>query len=385
MKKIFLFLAFFSFLFPHLLLANSSFLKGLISPTKSNPDLGILHQVWASNLDPAYNSGNLPVSLQSPLVYEGMLFVGLPEKGMGAFNLDNGKMIWFQKSEGTFHSKGAIYKDHLVYGNTEGRVFSRHYLTGDLKYEVDLGDAIESEAVIAKDRVLFQLRNHQVFCLDVQTGKILWGHKRSVPFLTTLQKASAPLVEGNKVIVGHADGNLVAYALEDGSLVWEQKLSLASKFMDVDMNPILWDKKILAGPQGGALYMIDPNTGSILGQFETQLSRVFVTHFNNEIVVADIFGEIFWLDQSLKKTKSAKISHEAITDLILWTPKRGPNSQSYWLVGTVSKKLLIKDEKWQDVESFEFGHAHSSLLSKIDTDGKYLALLTSRNRLYVFK
>lgn len=366
-----------------------NFFEKLFSPKSSNPDLDILQMIWSQNLDPSYNSGNLPVALQSPLLYENHLYVGFPDKGMAAYEVDKGRMVWFQKSTGTYHGKPVPFKDYIIYGSTEGRIYSRHYLTGELKYEVDLGDSIESEGVVAKGRVLFQLRNHQIFCLDAETGKILWGHKRSVPYLTTLQKASAPLVVGSRVILGHADGNVVAYSLEDGSMLWEQKLSNASKFMDVDMRPLLFAKKILVGPQGGNVYLIDPGTGSILGQYDTQMSRIFTlksADFPSEIVVANIFGDLIWLDNSLKAIKTQRIADDAITDLVYWAPKRGASkSEHYWLVGSISKKLLIKDHNLVDVKKFEFGHEFSSLLSPLQTDGENLVVLTSRNRLYVFK
>src|SRR5690606_9929908 len=117
----------------------------------------------------------------------------------------------------------------------EGRVFARHYLTGQLKYAVDLGASVETEGAVYKGRILFQLRNHQIFALDALTGKILWGHKRSVPFMTTLQRASTPAFVDNKVIVGMADGVVVALSLDDGSLLWERKIGTAAKFVDVDV------------------------------------------------------------------------------------------------------------------------------------------------------
>ncbi len=366
-----------------------NFFEKLFLPRQSNPDLDIMQMVWSQNLDPVYNSGNLPVALQTPLLYENFLYVGFPEKGMAAYEIEKGRLAWFQKSPGTFHGKPVSFKDYIIYGTTEGRIFSRHYLTGELKYEVDVGDSIESEGVVSKGRVLFQLRNHQIFCLDAETGKILWGHKRSVPFLTTLQKASSPLVDGSRVIIGHADGNVVAYSIEDGSLIWEQKISTASKFMDVDMRPILYDKKILVGPQGGNVYLLDSATGSILAQYDTQMSRIFLEKtpdFKADIIVGNIFGDLIWLDSSLKAVKTQKMGDEAITDLVYWAPKRGTGkSEHYWIIGTISKSLSIRDENLNEVKEFDFGHEFSSLTSGMESDGKHLAVLTSRNRLYVFK
>lgn len=193
-----------------------SFLLGSCSALKSYypkaevPNKPMFNPSWVKNLDPMYDSGNLPIALQSPLIHEGIVYVGSNAGFMQAYELENGKMVWSEKDDSTYHSSPVVYKDQVVYGTVQGRVISRHYTTGKIKYSVDLGASVETKGVIYKGRILFQLRNHQVFCLDVETGKILWGYKRSVSFVTTLQRSSTPVVYKDKVLVGFADGSFAA-------------------------------------------------------------------------------------------------------------------------------------------------------------------------------
>ena len=145
------------------------------------------------------------------------------------------------------HSTPTVYKDLLIYGTLQGRLFARNRITGILKYSVELGSGVETQGVIYKDRLYVHLRNHKIFCLDAQTGAVIWTYKRSMSYKTTLQRASRPLIYKDKLYVGFADGYLVSFSAQDGSLLWETKLAEDVKFLDVDTAPKLFFGKIFVG------------------------------------------------------------------------------------------------------------------------------------------
>ncbi len=364
-------------------IAVLSFMSGcaLVTPSKSNPDKGPLHLIWTQNLDPAYSTGNLPIALNSPLVHDGLVFVGHNAGEMHAYDASTGRPVWIRSDNGGHHAAPAVFQDHVIYGTLEGRVYARNYLTGELKYSVDLGAPVETEGVVYKGRIFFQLRNHQIFALDASTGKILWGHKRSVPFMTTLQRASSPAFLDNKLIVGLADGVVVALSLEDGSLLWERKIGTGTKFVDVDVRPIVWEKMVLVGPQGGALMALDPNTGNVLHQLDIQLSRTFVPSQGpdkGKLLVGDVHGDILRVDSKLQLQSRTKVGNDAITSIVPWKDK---------LVVTMAGRhvLLLSSKDFSKIDSFDLGHAFSSVLGAASVDGGKLAILSSRHHLYIFE
>ena len=217
-----------------LVMSSCSSLKEY-APKAEVADKAKLTPAWIKNLDPSYDSGNLPIGLQTPLVNEGIVYAGHNGGFMEAYELDNGRLVWSEKDGSTYHAGAVAYKDQVIYGTVQGRVISRHGILGTIKYSVDLGASVETRGTIYNGRIFFQLRNHQVFCLDVETGKIIWGYKRSVPYLTTLQRASTPVVYKDKLLVGFADGVFAALSIDEGILLYDTKLSTASKFVDVEM------------------------------------------------------------------------------------------------------------------------------------------------------
>ena len=53
-----------------------------------------LHHLWTKNNDPVHFTGNLPIALNSPLAYEGLVYVGHNGGKMIAYDLENGKKVW---------------------------------------------------------------------------------------------------------------------------------------------------------------------------------------------------------------------------------------------------------------------------------------------------
>lgn len=363
-----------------LFLGSCSSLKSYY-PKAEVPNKLMFNPSWVKNLDPMYDSGNLPIALQSPLIYEGIVYVGSNAGFMQAYELDNGKMVWSEKDDSTYHASPVIYKDQVVYGTVQGRVISRHYTTGKIKYSVDLGASVETKGVIHKGRILFQLRNHQVFCLDVETGKILWGYKRSVSYVTTLQRSSTPVVYKDKVLIGFADGSFAALSLEEGVLLYETKLSSASKFVDVDNAAFVLDDKVYIGSVGSPFSILDPNTGKIIKRSEFIASRApfYDAEFTQgQLWIGTQNGEVLITDKNLVIQNKIKVSSGVITSIAKY--KNG------LAISSTSGEIVYVDPKsLKSQEKYNLGHSYSAVFGDIETKENYLAILSSRNRLFVFK
>lgn len=349
-------------------------------PKAETPKVTKFNPIWIKDMDPSYESGNLPIALQSPLIHEGIVYVGHNSGSMEAFELENGRTVWNEFDGSTYNAAPVAYKDQIVYGTVQGRVISRHYTTGKIKYSVDLGASIETKGVIHQGRIFFQLRNHQVFCLDVETGKILWGYKRSVSYLTTLQRASTPVIYKDRVLVGLADGTLIALSVDEGVLLYESKLSTASKFVDVDNAAFILNDKVYIGAVGGPISILDPNTGKIIrrGEFTASRAPYMDPAFKGEqLLFGTPSGELVLTDKNLNILTKSKISSGVITSIV-------PFKQGL-AVSTTNGEILFVDSKTLNVtDKFLLGHAYSAVFGEMESKENYLSVLSSRNRLFTF-
>lgn len=322
-------------------------------------------------------SGNLSIALNSPYAYEGILYAGHNDGQMIAYELETGRELWKEQDKSSYHSGPVIFKDQLLYGTVQGRVYSRQYLTGKLKYVVDLGASVETEGVLYNGRVFFHLRNHQLFCLDAETGKILWAYKRSVPYQTTLQRASKPLVVDGKVYIGFADGHVAAFGIEDGVLLWENKLVSGSKFVDIDSTPILKDGKLFVASLSGPIAILDPNTGNLLRSLEYVASRAPLLR-GDKLLFGTVDGSLVLLDKTFKEVLKRKISDAAISSIVEW--------KGLLAVSTVGTNLYLVDPTSLEVKATRhLGHNYSAVFGQLQSVEGKLALISSRNRIYVFR
>tara|TARA_Y100000768_G_C23978209_1_gene684235 strand:+ start:1359 stop:2531 length:1173 start_codon:yes stop_codon:yes gene_type:complete len=351
---------------------------GEYSPKGIKPEAPIFVPAWIKNLDSDHVTGNLPIGLQGPTIFDGIVYMGSNSGAVAAYDLYNGREIWNAfDSKSSFHSAPVVFGQLVAYGNVEGRLFARDRLSGKLSYNVDLGGAVEGRPTYHSGRLIVHTRNHKIVCLDALTGKILWAYKRAVPFLTTLQRVSRPIVHNNQVYVGFADGTVGSFSLEEGILLWERKVVDGPKFIDIDTRPLIYKNKLIVGSLAGALTIMDIKGGIILRKIPHQISRTPLI-VPEGLIIGNSEGEIVLLDENLNELKKLAISDFAITSIKSW--KNG------YVAGTTKGQLLSVNKELTKVkEVFNFGHSSSALFGDLAVDDGILAAYSSRNRLYVFR
>lgn len=331
---------------------------------------------WIKNNDPAHKTGNLPIALNSPAISDGIVFAGHNSGFMIAYELDSGRLIWKKKDNSGHHSYPVNHKDNVIYGTVNGRVYSRDSLTGKLNYSIDLGSSIDAPGVIVQGRILFHLRNHRIICLDVETGKVLWNYKRSVPYTTTLQRTSTPLVINNNIYIGFADGYVASLSLEEGIVNWETRVGLGSKFVDVDSSPVIFSGQIVSASPTGKLTILNKKSGSIIQRLPYMSGRTPYTH-KGQLIVGTNSGELVFLDSKWNEIKRKKITKSSISSLIYFKGK--------FVIATLDGHIISIDENSLNIEKELFlGHSSSAVFGKIAVEDGKMVVLSSRNRLYMF-
>lgn len=335
-----------------------------------------LNARWIKNLDPGHESGNLPIALQSPLIYRGMVFIGSNKGSMNAYSLEDGRTIWSVKEKGNYHSMPVAYKNNVIYGNALGRLYSRNIRSGELKFAVDLDAAVESRPVVYRGRLFVHTRNHKIFSLDAETGKILWAYKRSVPYLTTLQRVSRPLVVKNRLYVGFADGVVASFSVDDGMLLWETKVAEGMKFVDVDSEPLLMGKNLVITSLSDSITILNVRNGLIKRKVPYAASRAPYL-YKGGVLVGTSDGRIVHFNKNFRVIREVQVGQDSISNIGEWN-----NSI---VVTTVDGHLLSLDKTTLKVkESNFFGHVSSAIFGHLSIEDGAMATMSSRNRLYVF-
>lgn len=307
-----------------------------------------------------------------------IVYVGGLDGRFRAIDSENGREIWTAQEESPLVAPALVVGESVYYGAESGRLSARNALTGALQYAIDLGSPIESAPVTSQGRMLVYLRGHQIVCLDIQTGKIIWNYRRAVPVTVTLQRTTRPLVVDDKVIVGFADGFAGGLSLQEGALLWEQKLVDTQKFVDVDLNPLMVDGMVVTGAPMGELTALDPKDGSVRRNLGVSSLSAPLLRGEQNLIIGTNDGEVIYLSLDGKILKRAKISKKGINHVLWW--------KDHLVAITLKGELMALDPlTFERVGYYAFGHDQSAVFGDVGLAENGLAVLSSRNRLLYFE
>ena len=336
---------------------------------------------WSKNIAPSYETGNLPVIFNAPLIKDNVIYIGDNKGFFKALDEKTGREIWSKRERGTYYSTPTIVDGSIIYGTSSGRVFSRNIATGKLNYEVMVGDPVESLGAHKSGRIVFNLRNHQVICLDIATGETLWSFKKSMANLTTIQSSGTPVISGDYVIVGFADGSLSSFRLETGEIRWEVELSTRMSFNDVDTKPIVIKNKIFTYASGEQLLMIDAKSGNILERYDFYPTSE-LTLIGSSIYFGDRDGRIVELDHTFTARRVTPVGIKGIKYVEPWKNGLAVFSlygKIHFVEGFFNRSSSLNKT------SYRLGSDESLIISRPSILGDSLALSSSLGRLVVFQ
>ena len=151
----------------------------------------------------------------SPVISSGVVYVGEGNGTLFAFELKTGKQLWkFPKDKPTlgFVASAAV-KDDLIYiGDLDGKLYCVNK-KGELKWTFEAEGPITSSVNFYKDKVILGAEDARLYCIDAKSGKKKWH------FEAADEIRCMPAVVGNRAFVTGCDGDLHIIDLEKGTEV----------------------------------------------------------------------------------------------------------------------------------------------------------------------
>jgi outer membrane protein assembly factor BamB len=252
--------------------------------------------VWRANLNPKKRrdryafGGGLAISGNRLYVTSGFRFVA-------AIDLANGAVIWRQETESPVHDAPTV---------AGGRVYS-----------------------ISVD--------NQLETFDAATGAPGWKYQGLVEPARILAASSAA-ISGDTVIAAFSSGELVALAGANGTELWNQQLSRASRttalseIRDIPGRPVVFRGDVFAGSHSGVFASVDIRSGqyrweplpiSTLSSPWAAGDVVYVTSKAGEVVcVARSSGQVYWvsdLNAGRKQVRSSRFLGLTKIDRPYWS------------------------------------------------------------------
>jgi outer membrane assembly lipoprotein YfgL len=234
----------------------------------------------------------------APLVAGGRVFVLAGDRSVQAFDAATGAKLWtFQRSSDPLILSQAgtlgVYRNTLVVGNA-GRLLALDPDNGQVQWETSVATTRATndiERLIdlvglpsrAGDSVCVRAYQAAVACVDAQKGMLLW----------TKPTQGSTGVSGNadQLVSTESDGRVKAWNRTTGELLWTSD-KLAHRGLSA---PLLIGNSVVAGDAEGYVHVMNKLDGSFTARFKTDGSAIIAAPVvsGTVVVVATAKGGIF--------------------------------------------------------------------------------------------
>jgi outer membrane protein assembly factor BamB len=157
----------------------------------------------------------------------------------------------------------------ILIGTQEGEVIALNENSGAFIWRIRLTSEVLTPPKAALGVVVARTADGRVSGLSTSYGAVLWNYQRSVPLLS-LRGASPPALVDDKVILGYANGKVVALSITDGKVVWEKSVAVSrgrteiDRLVDIDSEMVIKYNRIYVVAYHGNLAALNIETGRIL-------------------------------------------------------------------------------------------------------------------------
>lgn len=189
----------------------------------------------------------------------------------------DGSVQWSFKTEGRFLSGPAVRtfppaedearRRSIVYvAGGDGQLYALKAESGELAWAFKANEELVTTPTFAGDKILVASQSETLFAVDIHTGAWVWQYRRDPPSGFTVRGTSQPVVRGDLIYMGFADGHLVALNLQSGISVWEKRLAISggNQFLDVDSTPVLSEGRVYAASYLDGIQALDEKTGDLI-------------------------------------------------------------------------------------------------------------------------
>lgn len=210
----------------------------------------------------------------TPTVVGDLVYVASCSGVIYAFDGGDGSVAWsydttaMDGAQATFHGDPLVAGGLLVVPGDGGWVYAFALDSGELRWKAEVGPrGLFSDVVVAGSRVVGFNRRRGLYALDLETGEHRWTLEPRGEVRGT--KAPSPVVIGERVFSGGADGRVYCVEAATGEVIWNRDLDTP-----ISTALALVEGQIVVGGSNRRLYRLDPATGEITAELELPILPV---------------------------------------------------------------------------------------------------------------
>lgn len=193
-----------------------------------------------------------------PAAFEGNIYIGSQDRRLHTVNARSGKVVWTYYTDGPIHSSPRIAENHAFIGSDDKHLHAVNLGTGRASWRFETSAEIWSTPFVAENMVLVANENGDLYALDFRsTMKWRFQAKRGI--------TSSPVVQDRVVYFTALDGMLYALDINNGFVLWRFRMDKPSI-----VTPCVQDGMVFAGSADNNIYALDARTAKEIWRFRTE-------------------------------------------------------------------------------------------------------------------
>ena len=328
-----------------------------------------INELWSVSVGDGQGDGFYRLQ---PAIRGEVIYAASADGEVLAVNRARGKTLWEVDLEVSLSGGVGVYEDALLLGSSEGLVMKLDANTGQQIWSTLVTGEILSPPQANGKVVVVQTYNGKLQGLDFATGELLWTYSSNIPVLT-VRGTSVPIMNNDRVYAGFANGRVLAFDTQTGSVVWEVRVAIPQgrseieRIVDVDGTMDFSGDDLYAVSYQGSVVAINVGTGRKIWQQKANSFSGVSVGFGN-VYAADEDGT---LNAFMRNGEGVRWTQPALGYRQLSRPT--PVS-SYVAVGDLEGYLHVLSQ----VDGDLVGRV------RVDSDGIRADMLSADGTLYVY-
>lgn len=250
----------------------------------------------------------------SPVVSDGVLYVGAYDHNLWALDAKSGELIWKYATSGGINATPCVHKDRVIVGSADRFLYAVSADRGRIIWSCSTNGRIRSSARVEYDHVFFGSEDGYFYTVSVQSGREAWK------FQALKEIWSSPAIADEVVYFGSNDGHMYALNIQDGKMRWRFRISRG-----VQSSPLVFEGLVYVGGEDNSLYAIDAIYGSAAWRYRTggrvrsspaitpELGVVYVGSADGFVYAVDAeSGRLVWKFATEDQVISSPTVHEGV-------------------------------------------------------------------------
>lgn len=194
----------------------------------------------------------------SPVVADGILYVGCYDNNLYALDARTGQFHWKYATEGGIAATPCVWKDRVLFGSEDRILYAVSARTGRILWTCPTEGRVRSSARVELEHAFFGSDDQRLYAVNANSGQVVWR------FEALDAVRSSPAVGDEVVYVGSEDAHMYAVDLQSGRQRWKFRANRG-----IISSPALHNGLVVFGSADWNVYALDERSGWSVWRFRT--------------------------------------------------------------------------------------------------------------------